>query len=322
LIDQLSWYDDNISKRGLMKKQLLLSLFFISTALLSCSVKSKKSENVQPPSAPIQNTPVEISSAPPTANPAPASPLPLPGPSKEIPPQIQKLTGPVTASSSTKELSELKETLKKAEVVTLHPSTTGVSAEKALNWLKNGNIRFTKGYLRHDGASKKDVDMLAAKQAPHSIVLSCSDSRVPPEVVFDQKLGEIFVVRTAGQSLDNSSLASIEYAVEHLHSQLLVVMGHTSCGAVKAAVSTAPGGDIGSPYLNALVADIQPRLSNKSNAKPSENYLTESWENTQGAAKALLEKSTIVREAVKSGHLRLTTALYHLDSGAVEWGKK
>ncbi len=305
-----------------MKKQLLLSLFFISLSLLSCSAKSKKPEKAQPTLTSVQSTPAEISSASVASTPALSSPLPAPSSSKETPPQIQNLMSLVTTSSSTKELTDLKETLKKAEVVALHLPTSGISAEKALGWLKNGNIRFTKGYFRHDGASKRDINRLAAKQAPHSIVLSCSDSRVPPEVVFDQKLGEIFVVRTAGQSLDNSSIASIEYAVEHLHSQLLVVMGHTSCGAVKAAVSTAPGGDIGSPYLNALVADIQPRISTKANAKHSENYLTESWENTQGAAKALLEKSSIVREAVKSGHLHLTTALYHLDSGAVEWGKK
>lgn len=81
------------------------------------------------------------------------------------------------------------------------------------------------------GAS--DLKRLSTGQKPHTIVLSCSDSRVPPEVLFDQKLGEIFVIRTAGQAIDSSVLASIEYAVSHLGTNLIVVMGHESCGAVK-----------------------------------------------------------------------------------------
>lgn len=289
------------------KTKILLSLVFISFTLTYCSSKSKKQEPA-PAAQPVA-----------TATPAPS-----------------------------KELTELKESIKKAEEVTLkketaptshapvattapahaapahdahtaHHKVEGVPAEKALGWLRNGNIRYTKGFLRKDGMGKKDIERLSTGQTPHSIVLSCSDSRVPPELLFDQKLGEIFVVRTAGQSLDNAALASIEYAIEHLGSRLIVVMGHTSCGAVKAAHSSAPGADIGSPYLNALVADIQPRIASKLNHKPSEALAEEGWDNTRGAAKALIEKSKIVREAVKSGHLRVEPALYHLKSGTVEW---
>lgn len=165
------------------------------------------------------------------------------------------------------------------------------------------------------------MERLAAGQAPHSIVLSCSDSRVPPEVVFDQKLGEIFVVRTAGQSLDNAVIASIEYGVQHLGSNLILVMGHTSCGAVKAAMETVAGGDTGSPYINALVAEVQPRLGDRSRGPASENLATEGWENARGVTQKLLEKSKIVRDAAKSGSLRLETALYHLKSGQVEWSR-
>jgi carbonic anhydrase len=86
-----------------------------------------------------------------------------------------------------------------------------IDASTALRYLRNGNKRFTEHKLRNDGISARDLERLSTGQKPHAIVLSCSDSRVPPEILFDQKLGEIFVVRTAGQSLDSSAVASIEY---------------------------------------------------------------------------------------------------------------
>jgi hypothetical protein len=110
------------------------------------------------------------------------------------------------------------------------PADSGVEAKTSFRWLQNGNKRFVTESLRKDGQSKKDRIRLVSGQKPHAIVLSCSDSRVPPEVLFDQKLGEIFVVRTAGEALDNTAIASIEYALEHLGSHLLVVMAHESCG--------------------------------------------------------------------------------------------
>lgn len=135
-----------------------------------------------------------------------------------------------------------------------------VSAEASLSILKQGNKRFLKGNVRKDGIDSATIKKLSEGQKPHAIVLSCSDSRVPPEIIFDQKLGEVFVVRTAGQSLDSMAIASIEYAVAHLGSNLILVMGHESCGAVKAALSTLNGGDAGSPSLNKLVGDLHPRL--------------------------------------------------------------
>ncbi len=200
-----------------------------------------------------------------------------------------------------------------------HAAPAGVPAEKALGWLKNGNSRFTRQALRKDGQGPKDISRLATGQQPHSIVLSCSDSRVPPEVVFDQKLGEIFVVRTAGQSLDDMAIASIEYAVSHLGSKLIVVMGHESCGAVKAAHGTFGGKDAGSPSLNRLVADIQPRIKKFEGQSLSTGALLEGWENINGVAKDLLSRSAIVRDAMASGDVKIQKALYHLHGGKVEW---
>lgn len=194
-----------------------------------------------------------------------------------------------------------------------------IAADKSLSMLKNGNTRFMKGHLRRDGATKTDRERLATGQKPHAIVLSCSDSRVPPEVVFDQKLGEIFTVRTAGQALDAAAIASIEYAVSHLGSNLILVMGHESCGAVKAALATLKGGDAGSPWLNKLVADLHPHLKRFSELSQTDGVLVESWANVEGVTSDLLERSEIVRRLVESGQVNIQKALYHLASGEVEW---
>ena len=192
-----------------------------------------------------------------------------------------------------------------------------INPETSLKWLENGNIRFTKNKLRRDGRGPIDVQRLKDGQKPHAIVLSCSDSRVPPEHIFDQGLGEIFVVRTAGQAIDNNVIASIEYAIEHLGSKLIVVMGHTSCGAVKAAMGSKIGVSVGSPALDALVSDIRPRLpltpSGEKDVEP------ESLANVRGVAEDLSRKSAIIKEKTATGEVLIKRAMYHLDSGKVSW---
>jgi carbonic anhydrase len=194
-----------------------------------------------------------------------------------------------------------------------------LNPEKSLELLKTGNNRYTTSQLRHNGAALKDRAKLVSGQKPYAIVLSCSDSRVPPEIVFDQKLGEIFVIRTAGQSLDYAAIASIEYGVSHLGSNLIVVMGHESCGAVKAALATLKGGDAGSPWLNKLVADLHPHLKRFTELSQTDGVVVESWANVEGVAHDLLERSEVVRNLVQSGEVRIQNALYHLGSGQVEW---
>lgn len=201
-----------------------------------------------------------------------------------------------------------------------HEHEASTDPDVALKWLKNGNKRFTKGFFRKDGADMADIKKLSAGQTPHSIVLSCSDSRVPPEVVFDQKLGEVFTVRTAGEAIDPSAIASMEYAVEHLGSKNIVVMGHTNCGAIKAALSTLGGGDAGSENLNHLVHDLHPRLSQFKNSKEHlKNYEDEAWANVNGVIKDLSTRSSILAKRIKSGDVKIVPALYHLDSGEVQF---
>ena len=140
-----------------------------------------------------------------------------------------------------------------------HAVPPGVSAEQDRQWLSNGNVRFRTAKYRRDGKSMSDINKLAGGQKPHSVILSCADSRVPPELLFDQALGEIFVIRVAGEALDSSVIASIEYAVAHLGTRNIVVMGHTQCGAIKAAMGAKKGARSGSSSLDALVADSLPR---------------------------------------------------------------
>lgn len=107
--------------------------------------------------------------------------------------------------------------------------TKSVDAKQSQRWLQNGNIRFVKGFLRKDGQSKKDIARLSSGQAPHAVVFTCSDSRVPPEIIFDQKLGEIYVVRSASLALEKGVISSIESAVENLGPRFVMVLGHRGC---------------------------------------------------------------------------------------------
>jgi carbonic anhydrase len=191
------------------------------------------------------------------------------------------------------------------------------TAETSLRWLQNGNTRYLKKTNRADGKSMADRKRLLAGEKPHAIVLSCSDSRVPPEVVFDQALGEIYVIRVAGEALDSSVIASIEYAVENLGPQLLVVMGHSQCSAVEAAINFKEGDTAPSSDFERLLSDIKPRLKTVIKDKPSQGLEVESAVNADGVARDLVRRSDVVRKKVEAGQLTIKTALYRMDTGKV-----
>jgi len=150
---------------------------------------------------------------------------------------------------------------------------------------------------------------LVKGQNPFAIILSCADSRVVPEFAFDSGLGELFVIRVAGNIANASSLASIEYAVAHLGVQLIMVLGHQSCGAVTAAIA---GGDNG-PNLNHLVAHITPAVE----AAESNEVDVVVRKNAQMTADELLAKSDILKGAHADGKLRIVPAFYELGTGRV-----
>ncbi len=197
----------------------------------------------------------------------------------------------------------------------------GISGWEAFNELKNGNQRFYLGKSKHPNQASSRREELAKGQAPHSIVLSCSDSRVPAELIFDQGLGDVFSVRVAGNVVNDENIASIEYAIEHLGSKLILIMGHESCGAVKAALSTPEGSSAGSPSLDRLVADIRPNIAGASktvlNDDPTVKAPVKS--NVSGVLKDLLRRSSIVRESVEKEKVVLAQGIYSLKTGKVEF---
>ncbi|MGB0850083.1 MAG: carbonic anhydrase [Bacteroidia bacterium] len=184
--------------------------------------------------------------------------------------------------------------------------------QEVLNRLEEGNTRFVADKLDGKLQDSTRRDELTAGQKPHTIVLSCADSRVVPELAFDAGLGELFVVRVAGNVANTSSLASIEYAVAHLGSSVIVVLGHQSCGAVTAAMA---GGDNGH-NLNHLLAHIGPAIS-QCHEGSTVNEVVKA--NARVTGQEMLSRSAIVRGAVEKGDVVIVPAYYNLDSGKVDF---
>ena len=187
-----------------------------------------------------------------------------------------------------------------------------MNAEQALARLKEGNENFVSDKLDGKLQNSSRRQELTGGQHPYAIILSCADSRVVPELAFDTGLGEIFVVRVAGNVANASSMASIEYAVANLGTKLIVVMGHESCGAVAAAVA---GGDNG-PNLNTLVGYIQPSVE-KIGSEAELKSIVE--ENARHSSNELVTSSAIISNAVQNDDVEIVTAYYHLGSGKVDF---
>lgn len=197
------------------------------------------------------------------------------------------------------------------------PPMEATSPADALSKLKAGNVRFATGKPQC-GSLTARVAELASGQNPFAIVLGCSDSRVPVETVFDQPPGNVFTVRIAGNFVENAGLGSIEYAVAVLKSKLIVVLGHSSCGAVSAAVSYAKDGKSQPGHIQTLVKAIEPAA--KATKGQSGDWLTNAIaENVKMNVEAMTAKSSIVGDAVKSGALQVTGGVYDLHTGRVSF---
>ena len=184
--------------------------------------------------------------------------------------------------------------------------------QKSLNRLKEGNARFVKDHLEAKLQDSSRRNSIVVGQEPYAIILGCSDSRVVPELAFDTGLGELFTVRVAGNVANTSSIASIEYAVAHLATKLIVVLGHQNCGAVTAAVS---GGNNGY-NLNHLLGHITPAIA-ESEKDTSINKVVK--KNVELTATDLINRSSIIKTAVKSGEVKIVSAYYNLKSGKVDF---
>lgn len=196
--------------------------------------------------------------------------------------------------------------------------TTNLAPGDALQELKDGNQRFISGEANACSDATFTRSQLVNGQAPDAIILSCSDSRVPPEQVFDQELGQLFVVRVAGNVLNADAIASIEYAVVNLGSRLIVILGHESCGAVQAALDTPAKSDAGSPSLNHLLSQIRSNLAGVTASKDP-TLRVPVMKNVSAVASELLQRSKIIQGAVNSGQVQIQQGIYDLDSGMVDF---
>jgi carbonic anhydrase len=199
-------------------------------------------------------------------------------------------------------------------VVVLAASKSG---EDAFGKLMEGNKRFVSGKLAQKDVCDPRRKELVSGQHPFAIVVACSDSRVAPEIVFDEGLGDIFVVRVAGNVLDPVALGSIEYAAEHLHAPLLILLGHDKCGAVSAAMDQKgePHGNIG-----AIVKKILPAVRKaKAKGGTRDDMLNAAIrENIMLSYQAIEKQSPVLKHLIEKGELTVAPAVYHLASGEVE----
>jgi len=193
-----------------------------------------------------------------------------------------------------------------------HP-VASVSADEALAKLKEGNARYVSDKVSAGKPTAARRAETAQSQHPFAIILGCADSRVSPEIIFDQNLGDIFVDRNAGNLVDDHTLGTIEYGVVHLGVRLIVVLGHERCGAVQAAVAsdTAPG------HVQSLVRDIQPAVQ-AVKGKPGDQVHLAVAENARLMAEEIRSKANF-GDLAKD--VKIIPAVYDLDTGKVDWGK-
>lgn len=193
----------------------------------------------------------------------------------------------------------------------------GANAQEALSRLIDGNARYVSGASQPVNLSSGRIEELSKGQRPYAIIVSCSDSRVPPEHVFNTGLGEIFVIRIAGNVVEDDAIASVEYAVAHLGTQLVVVMGHESCGAVAAAAAHAHD----SPSIEALVSKIAPAVTAAEAEGHKDKALVERAVviNSSNTRARLLSQSELLRGKEAAGGLKIVYAKYNLHGGRVDW---
>ncbi len=189
-----------------------------------------------------------------------------------------------------------------------------LTPDQALTQLQRGNERFVAGWPDHPNPSaRRRHEVSDGGQQPFAVVLSCADSRVPPEVIFDQGLGDLFVVRVAGNIVDDAILGTIEYAVEHLHVPLVMVLGHDKCGAVTAAVNGANEHN----HVQSLIDALQPAVQ-AAKAQAGDALSNAIDVNVQRMVAALRASEPVLAPARTTGHIQIVGARYNLDTGEVK----
>jgi carbonic anhydrase len=194
-----------------------------------------------------------------------------------------------------------------------HAAADKVTAADAIARLTEGNARFAAGRSEHPRQAAARRAELAATQHPFAVILGCADSRTGPELLFDQGLGDLFVVREAGNVVDDHTIGSIEYAVEHLHSPLVVVLGHERCGAVAAARDTVAAKGHAEGHIESLVAAIRPAVE----ATAGQDADATCRANIGNMVRALQDSEPLIKHLADKGEVTVVGAYYDLDTGLV-----
>jgi carbonic anhydrase len=203
---------------------------------------------------------------------------------------------------------------------TLKAAATAMTPEQALKAMTEGNARFVAGTLQGPRQNQeRRCDTFANGQHPMAAVLSCADSRAPVELIFDQGIGDLFVIRVAGNVADTDEVGSIEYGVGHLGTPLVVVLGHSKCGAVTAVVEkSAVHGCVGQLVDN-IVPAVEKAAKQNPSAKGAALIAAAARQNVWQSIEDLYGRSELLREEAKAGKIKVVGALYDLHSGTVEW---
>jgi carbonic anhydrase len=195
----------------------------------------------------------------------------------------------------------------------------GISADQALRRLIEGNERFLRGEARFPGMAREGLAKLARGQRPFATILGCSDSRVPPEGIFDAGLGELFVVRVAGNVFSPEVAGSLQYAGAHLRTPLFIVLGHEGCGAVQAALETKYQGAQQRSRIQLLVDSILPALGDVDPNLPPPQRLAKAVEsNVRWTVRTILETPE-GQARLAEGRMKLVGAIYEMQTGRVRF---
>jgi carbonic anhydrase len=196
---------------------------------------------------------------------------------------------------------------------------SNIPADEALRRLIAGNERFVSGEMSFAGLEKESLREMAVGQRPFATILGCSDSRVPPELIFDAGLGDLFVIRVAGNVFSPEIAGSLQYAGAHLNTLLFVVLGHEGCGAVSAALKTRDDGELQLSRIQLLVEKILPALPRVDRSLSRATRLTEAVEsNVRWTVKQISETPEGQRRRAE-GRVKIVGAIYEIESGRVKF---
>jgi carbonic anhydrase len=222
------------------------------------------------------------------------------------PTQDQRIADAVRRGATMEEVAQLRDPIAR-------------TPQEALRALKTGNARFFGGQARRPELSAAERRAQILGQTPFAVVLGCSDSRVPTEIIFDQSLGSLFITRVAGNIVDVATTGSVEYAIEHLKTHLVVVMGHEGCGAVKAALLPVAARARETPSIQALLNQIVPAVSSIAKIRDEKARMREAVIANVRQQVANIKKQPAVQAATASNRIAVVGAYYEITSGAVDF---